>query len=145
MKRIINHIVIHCTATQPATKIESIQRYWRKKLGWKNPGYHYIIKRDGEVVALHPEDKVANGVRGHNKTSIHISYIGGIDKNGKPQDNRTPAQQAAMFDLIVELSDRHPKAEICGHRDFAGVHKACPSFDVKQWLAGYVPDIGMAG
>jgi hypothetical protein len=28
-----------------------------------------------------------------------------------------------------------PNAVVCGHRDFAGVSKECPSFDAKTWWA----------
>lgn len=140
--RNIQYIAIHCTASTPEAKISDIQAYWKDHLGWKNPGYHFIIKRDGEIVQLQSEKLIANGVRGFNKECIHISYIGGIDKNGKPIDNRTPAQVHAMFDKIVELTEKYPQAEVKGHRDFPNQNKACPCFDVKEWLRNYEPDLG---
>jgi N-acetylmuramoyl-L-alanine amidase len=139
MNREIRYIVVHCTATQPNTKIENISRYWKEQLGWKNPGYHYIIKRNGEIVALQPEHLIANGVKDFNSHSIHISYIGGIDKDNTPLDNRTDAQQFSMFNKIVELMEKYPQAKVLGHRDFPNVAKACPSFDVRSWLHEYVP------
>lgn len=132
--RQINYIVLHCTATPQNTTVESIQRYWKKELGWRNPGYHYIIKPDGSFVQLLDIDKIANGVAGYNKDSIHISYIGGIDKNGNPVDNRTIGQIAAQLKLIRSLLFSFPKVKILGHRDFPGVKKDCPSFDVATWL-----------
>lgn len=83
---------------------------------------------------LHPLEKVANGVRGYNANSIHISYIGGVDRYQKPVDNRTMHQRIAMAMIIDDLKKRFPKAKVLGHRDFPGVNKACPSFDVKKWL-----------
>lgn len=141
MKREVNFIVVHCTATQSTAKIEDIKRYWREVLGWKNPGYHYIIKTNGDIVKLLSENTPSNGVAGHNHNSVHLSYIGGVDKLNKPLDNRTLSQEGAMFDLIVELSERYPKAIILGHRDFQGVKKACPSFDVKEWLRNFTPHL----
>jgi N-acetylmuramoyl-L-alanine amidase len=132
--RPIRYIVLHCTATPQSTTIESISSYWKNKLGWKSPGYHFIIKPSGEVVNLHPIEKPSNGVAGYNATSIHISYIGGVDRFGKPVDNRTPEQVAAQIDLLKRLTREFPKAKILGHRDFPGVKKACPSFDVAGWL-----------
>lgn len=140
MKRNIKYIVVHCTATPPEAKVENIVRYWKEQLGWKNPGYHYIIKRNGEIVSLLSEDLVSNGVKNYNQHSVHISYIGGIDKNNKPLDNRTPEQKAALFNKLVALSKKYPEAEIKGHRDFPGVIKACPSFDVRTWLKEYIPE-----
>lgn len=134
MKRKVNHIVIHCTATQPEAKIESIKRYWREKKGWKSPGYHFIIEANGDSTQLQAVSLQTNGVKGHNHDSVHISYIGGINKAGKPKDTRTPEQIASMIALIKMLKEIYPDADVLGHRDFQGVKKACPSFDVKSWL-----------
>ena len=143
--RNIKFIVIHCTATQPNAKLENIQKYWRDVKGWKDiPGYHYVIKADGDIVRLLDENKNSYGVYMHNSECINLSYIGGIDSQGKPKDTRTRAQEIAMFDKIVELTERYPQAKVVGHRDFPGVNKACPSFDVKTWLANYTPDLGNA-
>lgn len=131
--RTINNIVLHCTATPQNTSIESIQRYWKEEKKWKTPGYHYIIKPDGTAVNLVPIEKVSNGVENHNHDSIHISYIGGIDKHGFPFDNRTPAQKKTQIELLKKYKTLFPKAQILGHRDF-NKRKACPSFDVKAWL-----------
>lgn len=150
MRKIL-YLVIHCTATPVTATIESIKRYWKSKMKWKNSGYHYIIKGDGEVVAITGEENIANGVAGHNRYSIHISYIGGIDENGKLLDNRTDAQKEAMFNLLATLAKKYPDATIMGHRDFStdknknGVLdefewiKGCPSFDVTEWLQNYQP------
>lgn len=134
--RTINYIVIHCTATQPDVTIESIKRYWKENLKWKNPGYHYMIKADGKIVNTLPIDQVSNGVAGWNSQIINISYIGGIDKNGHPKDTRTEDQKRSMVKLLRELKSKFPKATIQGHRDFPNVHKACPSFDAKKEYAG---------
>lgn len=139
--RNIKYIVIHCTATPPNTTIQSMKRFWKEKRGWGDtPGYHYIINRNGEIVRLLSESKNSNGVYAHNSACINIAYIGGIDKDGKPFDNRTAPQQQAMFDKIVELLEKYPGSQAVGHRDFPDAKKACPSFDVKSWLKNYVPD-----
>lgn len=130
--RKVNHIVIHCTATAKNAKVESIQRYWRENLKWKSPGYHRLIESDGTIHNLSEFEKPTNGVAGHNSDSIHISYIGGVDSNNKPLDNRTVEQKCAILHCIVEARKLYPKAEILGHRDFKGVAKACPSFDAKK-------------
>lgn len=125
--RDIKYIVVHCTATSQNATIESIQRYWRQYLGWKNAGYHLIIKPDGQIVELAKVEQVCNGVAGFNAHSYHISYIG-----GQFEDDRTEAQKYAIKTLLLGLKDKFPNAEILGHRDFPNVKKACPRFDVKK-------------
>jgi N-acetylmuramoyl-L-alanine amidase len=132
--RNIQYIVIHCTATQPSASIAAIQNYWQTTLGWKNPGYHYILPTDGSILQLLDESLIANGVAGYNHACIHLSYIGGVNEHNIPTDTRTLNQHSAMYYLIKVLRAKYPLAIIQGHRDFPGVHKACPSFDVKSWL-----------
>lgn len=134
MQREIKYLVVHCTATPPTTTIKSIEHYWKTTLGWENPGYHYIIERNGTLVPLLPETLIANGVKGYNKNAIHISYIGGTAANGKPIDNRTDAQKQTMHQCLLQLQQKYPQATVLGHRDFPGVNKSCPCFDVKQWM-----------
>lgn len=142
--RQIERIFVHCTASYQATTTEQSLRDEFKAKGWKAPGYHYVIKTDGNIIRMLPEEKVANGVAGYNKTALHVAWIGGIDRqHPKGIDNRTEAQRVALFDLVAKLKMRYPQAEILGHRDISpdtnhnGVVdpweriKACPCFDAK--------------
>lgn len=140
MKRPIKYIAIHCTATQQTATVAAIQRYWRDSLGWKAPGYHLLIEPNGTIHELLDFNGIANGVRGFNKDSVHISYIGGVNKAGKASDNRTDAQKKAILeciDRVIEWSDNKCLI-IQGHRDFPNVKKACPSFDAKAEYRGIV-------
>jgi N-acetylmuramoyl-L-alanine amidase len=143
--RNIKYIVVHCTATPPTATVESIKRFWKDVRGWGDtPGYHYLILRDGKITQLLDESKITYGAYGHNKDSVHVSYIGGIDEKGKPKDNRTDAQKEAMYAKLIELSKKYPKAQILGHRDFPNVAKACPSFDAGTWFRNYKTDFKQA-
>lgn len=132
--REIKYIAIHCSGTVPNVKIENIQAYWKRVRGWTAPGYHVIIKANGDAVQLLHFDKVSNGVAGYNSKTINICYLGGTDAAGKPKDTRTEEQKRTMENIVKELKGKYPNATILGHRDFPGVRKACPSFDVKSWL-----------
>lgn len=132
--RTIKYIVVHCTATPQTTTVESIQRYWRERLGWKANGYHKIVKANGEVITLAQDDAICNGVAGFNSVSLHVSYIGGIDSRGNAFDNRTQGQKDALSQVLYAWRAKYPDAKIQGHRDFLkrGVNwKECPSFDAK--------------
>lgn len=130
--RKIEYIVIHCTATNQDATIDAIKNYWEKVLGWKTPGYHYLIEKNGMFSTLLPLEKISNGVKNHNKNSIHISYIGGINKEGKSVDNRTIQQKETIVYLLRELKRKFPNAIIQGHRDFPNVKKDCPCFNAKE-------------
>jgi len=73
-------------------------------------------------------------VKYHNSDSIGICYAGGIDENMKPCDTRTEAQKNSMEMLVsILLIVYGNHIDVLGHRDFKGVKKACPSFDVRSW------------
>lgn len=138
--RRIERIFVHCTAGPQTQTVETIKKYWKTVKKWNNPGYHYIIKPDGEIVPLQPEDKPSNGVQGYNSTSINVCYIGGVDRQGRAVDNRTDAQKASLIAILKELHSRYPDAEIMGHRDIWGSDrskwkKECPCFNAKEEYA----------
>ncbi len=129
--RDIKYIVIHCTATQPNTKKESILSYWKNTLKWKSVGYHRLIDANGVIHELAKYEQITNGVKGYNSNSIHFSYIGGIDESGRPKDTRTLKQKESLLYLVKQAKKQFPNAIIQGHRDF-GANKACPSFEAKN-------------
>lgn len=143
--RKIDWFIIHCTAGSQKATIEDIEKDWKERLKWKTPGYHILIRPDGTYKEMQPIEKISNGVKGHNHNSINISYIGGIDKNGKAVDNRTDAQISTMIAILKDLESKFPSAKVKGHRDFSddkngnGIIdpweriKECPCFDAITW------------
>ena len=101
--------------------------------GWKCCGYHYYITRDGQLYQGRPEEMVGAHARHYNAHSIGICYEGGLDEKGRPADTRTPAQKAALIALLRSLKIDYPDAEIVGHCELEGVHKACPCFDARVY------------
>lgn len=106
-----------------------------KNKGWKNPGYHYIILKDGIIQQLLDVSKISNGVKGYNATAINIAWVGGIKDNGTPVDNRTKEQKNSLVTLLSTLRMSYPKAKIMGHRSIWGENhpekwlKVCPCFN----------------
>lgn len=134
--RDIKYIICHCTATDQDAKVESIVKFWKERLGWRNPGYHFLIESDGKIHNLQRIEKLSNGVRGYNSNAIHVSYIG-----GKHEDDRTDEQKESITAVVKVMKSMFPEAEIKGHRDFSddldgdGIiqpdewTKSCPRFD----------------
>lgn len=130
--RNITKIIVHCSATPEGRDytVADIDR-WHKQRGWQGIGYHYVVYRDGSVHPGRSVEQIGAHTSGHNANSIGVCYIGGLAADGKtPKDTRTPAQRAALRDLVEFLRAEYPNATIHGHREFA--NKACPSFDIKD-------------
>ena len=129
-----NFIVVHCSATQAKADIGAAEiDRWHRQRGWQCIGYHYVIRRDGTVENGRDDRVVGAHVEGHNSDSIGICMAGGIDKDGKSENNFTEDQFTALRKLCHELKRKYPAATVQGHRDFPGVKKDCPCFPVKDW------------
>lgn len=142
--RTINMIVIHCSATEQDHDHRSADiRKWHKARGFKDIGYHYIIRIDGTVEKGRDITEPGAHAKGYNLNSIGVCYVGGL-KNGKPYDTRTKEQIKSMNNIVTNLKACFDISEIVGHRDLSvdlngdGViskdewMKACPCFNVKS-------------
>lgn len=144
-RRKIDYLVVHTTATREGQHItvDDIRR-WHMNKGWSDIGYHYVVYLDGTIKEGRPVSKIGAHVKGFNRNSIGITYVGGVDKNLTPKDTRTTAQKKALVELLRDLKSFYPTATIQGHRDFSpdknrnGIiepfewMKACPCFDAKN-------------
>ncbi|MBO7067911.1 MAG: N-acetylmuramoyl-L-alanine amidase [Bacteroidaceae bacterium] len=130
--RIITLLIIHCSAVMPfqTSSVEQINE-WHLAKGWANGcGYHYVVRRSGEIEVGRPEEMVGAHCLNHNRHSLGICYEGGLDENGKAADTRTPEQKEAMLYLLKELKKKYPKAIIVSHSIFS--NKSCPCFDAAK-------------
>lgn len=131
----VDYIVIHCSATKEDQDIgvEEIRR-WHRQRGWMDVGYHFIIRRDGQVERGRPHDVPGAHARGFNHISLGICLVGGVESDGKtPEGNFTAYQWKSLEALVHDLKRIHPDGKVLGHRDLPNVNKACPSFDVLEW------------
>jgi len=126
--RDIDKIIVHCTATPEGREVsvEEIDS-WHKERGWSQIGYHWVIGLDGSIHEGRPEHISGAHCKGHNKSSIGLTYVGGCDKDMNGKDTRTEAQKESLIYLIGFLCARFPGSKVYGHRDFS--EKFCPSFD----------------
>ena len=104
--RSITLIVIHCSAVKPdqQSSAAQIDSWHRKDRHYKfGIGYHYVIRRNGEIEPGRPEWMVGAHCLNHNKYSIGVCYEGGLDARGQPADTRTDEQKVAMRKLLERL------------------------------------------
>ena len=142
----LQYLVIHCTATPEGREVSAADiRRWHTSpapagRGWKQVGYTDLFHLDGNVERLvaNNEDgnvdpwEITNGAAGYNGVSRHVVYAGGCDAAMQPEDTRTAAQKEALKKYVLDFHAQHPDVRIVGHNQLAA--KACPSFDVPQWL-----------
>jgi N-acetylmuramoyl-L-alanine amidase len=134
--RQINRVIIHCAATKPSQDIGVSEiTKWHEARGFNGVGYHWVIRRNGDVERGRSEHVAGAHVAGHNADSIGVCLVGGIDEKGRPQANFTRQQWAALEHLVTQLLVRYPGAKISGHNNWT-VAKACPSFDARAWWSG---------
>jgi N-acetylmuramoyl-L-alanine amidase len=144
----VDFIVVHCSATGPKQDIGALEiDQWHRKRGWIKIGYHLVIRRNGAIEPGRELDEQGAHVTGRNSNTLGVCLVGGINADGKAEDNYTPAQHRQLLFTLRALKARHPNAQIVGHRDlspdlngdgFVTRHewvKECPSFDVKAWAA----------
>lgn len=135
MMRPINEIIVHCAdtyATMDDIGAAEI-RQWHLDRGFDDIGYHYVIRRNGDVEPGRGVEVAGAHASGHNAASIGICLVGGKGEDGGAENNFTDDQFNALTLLLDDLLWQFPGAEVLGHRDLPGVTKACPSFDVKSW------------
>ena len=135
MSRKISLIIIHCSATRSNQRftVAMLKKCHDARFHGKGIAYHYYIEKDGQVYQTRDEEEIGMHARHYNAHSIGICYEGGLDEKGEDKDTRTPEQRAALIALLRALKEDYPDAEIMGHCELEGVHKACPCFSCKEY------------
>ena len=141
--RKIDMIVIHCSATRADVPLSPRQlEEMHRQRGFDGCGYHYYVRRDGEICTMRPVDRPGAHAKGYNQHSIGVCYEGGLDEQGRPADTRTELQKRSLRLLVRVLVMDFQTRRIVGHRDLSpdldgdGViepeewTKVCPCFDV---------------
>lgn len=136
--RDIDKVIIHCSATPEGREVslDTIRKWHVEGNGWSDIGYHFIVHQSGKVEVGRAIERSGAHTRGHNKHSIGICYIGGVDANMKPKDTRTVNQAEALRYLVMDLLEEFTEATVHGHNEFS--NKACPSFNVSEDMADII-------
>lgn len=152
LNRDVTDVVWHCTATIEGQKVIPQQiETWHKARGFNEIGYNLIFDLDGKVYMGRAWNKTPAHVAGQNRHTLGFVYVGGLNKNRKPKDTRTPEQKTSMLQFSEVIRDSFQlfyKKDITvgfkGHRDYSpdlngnGIiepfewFKSCPCFDVKK-------------
>jgi len=108
--------------------VEEIRK-WHKARGWRDVGYHDVIRRDGVIEEGRQVNEIGAHVKGYNKQSVGVCLVGGVDDDNSPERNFTEKQYKSLKRILRFYMALFPDAIIVGHNDL-DKHKACPSFKV---------------
>lgn len=136
----MKYLTIHCAATPEGrdNTAADVSRWDVERFG--QVSYHWVVELDGNKVRTLPDTVKGAHVARANTGNIGVCYIGGMTKDMKaPKDTRTPAQRQALRELVLDYRKKYPNIIVRGHNEWPGVKKACPSFDVSEWLAAGMP------
>lgn len=145
--REINLIVVHCSATRADRDFtENDLEVCHRHRGFNGAGYHFYIRKNGDIKNTRLLEKPGAHALGYNAYSIGICYEGGLDVRYRPADTRTEWQKHSLRVLIRTLLMDYPGCRVCGHRDLSPDRngdgrispeewvKECPCFEVTSKL-----------
>ena len=145
--REINLIVVHRSATRADRDFtENDLEVCHRHRGFNGAGYHFYIRKNGDIKNTRPLEKPGAHALGYNAHSIGICYEGGLDVRYRPADTRTEWQKHSLRVLIRTLLMDYPGCRVCGHRDLSPDRngdgrispeewvKECPCFEVTSKL-----------
>lgn len=136
--RPIEWIVVHTSATadkqgKPVdASAEQIRRYHVEHNGWKDIGYHYVVRMNGVIERGRPLEEVGAHVGGFNDKSVGICCSGHGDlADFTPEQHQVLAAVCAKLCFELKLTSD----AVIGHHEadsFGAPHvdKTCPGTKV---------------
>lgn len=110
-------IILHHAEATSCTP-EQIHQ-WHLANGWSGAGYHFLVRKSGEVYRLRPEGKVGAHASGANSDSIGICFEGRYQSETMPK-----AQIDAGRELVAYLKGKYGISNVLRHKDVCSTD--CP-------------------
>ena len=125
----VRTIVVHGTDTPPTMDVtkELLRKWHVDENGWDDIGYHYLLKRSGEIISCRPEGYQAAQAVGLNDVSLAVCLEGGRHGN----NDYTDIQFIILRQFIDNARALDPTIGVMGHNN--ADLKPCPGFDVQHW------------
>ena len=116
-RKATQRIILH-HADAKNCSAEDIHR-WHLNNGWSGAGYHFLVRKDGKVYRLRPEEKVGAHAYGVNYNSLGICFEGDY-----MQEDMSEAQKEAGKELVAYLKKKYNITTVQAHRDVCAT--SCP-------------------
>lgn len=127
--RPIRRIFVHHSAGREDATLEDIRRAHLAR-GFRDVGYHFVVRTSGQVEGGRPTWQVGAHVAGANADSVGVCAIGSRHIRPCP-----PEQWAALVDLVAALAASWPEATIEGHGEHARTQCPGAHLDMDQLRA----------
>ena len=97
-------------------------------------GYHYYIRKNGDIKSLRPVKTPGAHAKGYNAHSIGVCYEGGLDTNSRASDTRTDFQKHSLRVLVMLLLRDYPGSRLVGHRDLSPDLNHNGEIEPEEWI-----------
>ena len=98
--------------------------------GWAGIGYHYVIRKNGQIEQGRPDWSVGAHASGENWHSIGIHVSGNFEET-EPTEYQIESL-AYLIGWLCEEYDLDPSVAVVGHRDLMAT--ACPGENLYEML-----------
>lgn len=112
-----DRLILHHSACSKCTA-EQIHQ-WHLNNGWEGAGYHFLVRKDGNVYRLRPEEYIGAHAYGSNYNSIGICAEGNFENETMPE-----AQKNSLIELVSYLKGKYGISKVLKHSDVNNT--ACP-------------------
>ena len=92
---------------------------WHLNNGWSGAGYHFLVRKDGKIYRLRPENKVGAHAYGANYDSLGICFEGNYMEEDMPAE-----QVKAGKELVAYLKNKYNISIVQKHKDVCSTN--CP-------------------
>ena len=116
-RKATQRIILH-HADAKNCSAEDIHR-WHLNNGWSGAGYHFLVRKDGKVYRLRPEDKVGAHAYGANYDSLGICFEGNFMEEDMPAEQIKAGQE-----LVAYLKNKYNITTVQRHKDVCSTN--CP-------------------
>ena len=141
-RREFTEVVVHATDTTRDMLVNyDVLRYWDSARDASDVGYHLIIQPDGSLEVCRPIYKDgAHTLKGHNKYSVGIAFVGGVLGNRNDQklirsrQSYTGAQWKTFDKFMEAFYSVVPGGQAWGHNSIDPTRRGDPHFDVPKYV-----------
>ena len=125
IRKSTNRILLHHADASECTA-EDIHS-WHLAKDWSGAGYHFLVRKDGSIYILRPEQYVGAHARGSNSDSIGICFEGRYNIETMPE-----AQIKAGQELIAYIKNKYSITLVQKHSDVCATDCPGKNFPFEQ-------------